>query len=309
MTDLAAQGTSARPRPRTDVKISRILFTVVRFTFLGLLILAVVFPLLWVSSTSLKSYAENQVVPPTLFPESPTFRNYQLQLNLGNRSEGQEFGGGGISPLPQYILNGVIISTATTVAVIVMALMAGYSFSRFAIPGREATLMFFLASQMFPFIALIVSIYLMYRNLGLLNTYVGIVIAITGILLPFAVWIMKGFCDSIEKEFDEAALMEGAGRLRILFTIIAPVLKPAIVAVGMFSFLGAWNHLFFVLIIGKEDRVRTVPLALLMQMHNLRENHGSLAASLIIVSVPIVVVYLALQRQFAEGLTAGSIKG
>ena len=291
------------------MRIPRILFTVVRFIFLGLVILAVVLPLFWVSATSFKSYAEAQAVPPTLFPESPTFRNYLLQLNLGDRSEGQEFGGGGISPLPRYILNGVIVSSSVTVAVIVMALMAGYSFSRFAIPGREAAMMFFLASQMFPFIALIVSIYLMYRNLGLLNTYVGIIIAVSGILLPFAVWIMKGFCDSIEKEFDEAALIEGAGRLRILFTLIAPVLKPAITAVGMFSFLGAWNHLFFVLVIGKEDRVRTVPLALLMQMHNLRENYGTLTASLLIVSVPIVVVYLALQRQFAEGLTAGAVKG
>ena len=131
--------------------------------------------------------------------------------------------------------------------------MAGYGFSRFAIPGREAALMFFLASQMFPFIALIVSIYIMYRNLGLLNTYVGIIVAISGILLPFSVWIMKGFATrSIEKEFEEAALIEGAGRLRILFTIIAPVLKPAIISVGMFSFLGAWNHLFFVLISARK---------------------------------------------------------
>ena len=169
--------------------------------------------------------------------------------------------------------------------------------------------MFFLASQMFPFIALIVSIYVMYRNLGLLNTYIGIIIANTGIVLPFAVWIMKGFCDSIEKEFDEAALIEGAGRLRILFSLIAPVLKPGIVAVGMFSFLGAWNHLFFILIIGKEDSVRTVPLALLMQMHNLREHFGNLTASLLIVIVPIVVIYIILQKQFVEGLTAGAVKG
>ena len=291
------------------MRASRVWFNVLKFTFLGLAVLAVVFPLYWVAATSFKSYPEAQAVPPTWFPESPTVRNYLLQLNLGDRSDGAEFGGGGISPLPRYILNGVIVSSSVTVAVIVMALMAGYGFSRFAIPGKEAAMMGFLASQMFPFIALIVSIYVMYRNLGLLNTYIGIIIAISGIVLPFAVWIMKGFCDSIEKEFDEAALIEGAGRLRILFTVIAPVLKPGIVAVGMFSFLGAWNHLFFILIIGKEDSVRTVPLALLMQMHNLREHFGNLTASLLIVIVPIVVIYIILQKQFAEGLTAGAVKG
>ena len=291
------------------MRISTVWFKVVRFSFLGLATLAVAFPLYWVAATSVKTHAEAMSVPPTWFPENPTFRNYLLQLNLGDRSEGAEYGGGGISPLPRYTLNGVIVSSSVTVAVIVIALMAGYGFSRFAIPGREAALMFFLASQMFPFIALIVSIYIMYRNLGLLNTYIGIIIAISGILLPFSVWIMKGFCDSIEKEFEEAALIEGSGRLRILFTIIAPVLKPAIISVGMFSFLGAWNHLFFVLIIGKEDRVRTVPLALLMQMGNLIQHYGNLTTSLLIVSVPIVVVYIILQKQFAEGLTAGAVKG
>ena len=191
------------------MRASRVRFNVLKFTFLGLAVLAVVFPLYWVAATSFKSYPEAQAVPPTWFPESPTVRNYLLQLNLGDRSDGAEFGGGGISPLPRYILNGVIVSSSVTVAVIVMALMAGYGFSRFAIPGKEAAMMGFLASQMFPFIALIVSIYVMYRNLGLLNTYIGIIIAISGLVLPFAVWIMKGFCDSIEKEFDEAGAHRG----------------------------------------------------------------------------------------------------
>ena len=182
------------------VRISTVWSNVVRFTFLALATLAVAFPLYWVAATSLKTHAEAMSVPPTWFPEIPTFRNYLLQLNLGDRSEGAEYGGGGISPLPRYTLNGVIVSSSVTVAVIVIALMAGYGFSRFAIPGREAALMFFLASQMFPFIALIVSIYIMYRNLGLLNTYVGIIVAISGILLPFSVWIMKGFCDSIDRK-------------------------------------------------------------------------------------------------------------
>ena len=295
---------------------------VVRVVFLVAAVFAFGFPVYWIVNTSLKPNSEAHGYPPTWIPHQFTLKNYVDQVSPSWYDFGQPIEGTGEegekeqyvevhteSYLPYYFLNGMIISLGVTLLAIVLATMAGYSFSRFTFPGKEGALMFFLSTQMFPYVALAIPIYIMYRALGLLNTYVGLIVAILGLVLPFAVWMTKAFCDTIEKDFEEAAIIEGAGRMRILATIIVPVIKPGIVSVALSSFLGAWKHLLYNLILGTDDKTTMIPLGMLKISWNVFHYYATGAATIVTVSLPVLVVFLVLQRHFVSGLTAGAVKG
>ena len=142
----------------------------------------------------------------------------------------------------------------------VLAALAGYGFSRFDFPVKKPLLLGLLSTQMFPYVAIMLPIYLVYRSFNLLNTHTGIILGVTGLVLPFSIWMLKTYIDTIEKELEEAALLDGANRFQILTKIVLPLIIPALVAVGMFSFLAAWNHLMYVILLLNDLTLATVPI-------------------------------------------------
>ena len=163
---------------------------------------------------------------------------------------------------------------------------------------------------MFPYVAIMLPIYLVYRSFNLLNTHTGIILGVTGLVLPFSIWMLKTYTDTIEKELEEAALLDGANRFQILTKIVLPVIIPALVAVGMFSFLAAWNHLMYVILLLNDLTLATVPIGFKnTYIGQSNVDYPGIAASMVTVSLPVIVTFLVLQKYFVSGLTAGATKG
>ena len=167
-----------------------------------------------------------------------------------------------------------------------------------------------LNTQMFPYIAIVVPLYVMYRNLKMLNTYTGLIIAMTGMVLPFSIWMIKSFCDTIDEDLEDAAYIDGASRVRILWSIVVPVITPGIASVAMFAFLNSWNHLLYVMILNTREELLTVPMGLFREYaSSYFYYYATMSAGLLVIIIPIAFVYIPFQKYFASGLTAGAVKG
>ncbi len=267
-------------------------------------VMLVMFPVLWIISTSLRSNPETQLAPPNLLPQTFTFEYYSIKQFGGGTSAGMT------NEFVPNIMNGLWVAFWVTLLAVVLATMTGYSFSRFSFTGRKSLLVLLLNTQMFPYIAIIVPLYIMYRTLGLLNSFTGLILAEVGLVLPFSIWMVKSFCDTVDKDLEEAALIEGASRLRILWSIVVPVISPGIISVAMFSFLASWNHLLYVMILNTRDSKITVPLGLMRTYgEGFYTHYSEMAAGIVIVSTPVLIVFIWLQKYFASGLSAGALKG
>lgn len=287
---------------------SRHLFTTSKFVILLFAIVFVAFPLYWITITSFKSAEESYSVPPTLIPNEWTLEHYRDILWPTDDADKELKWG--VSRTLNFVINGAIVSFSVTFMTMVLAALAGYGFSRFNFPVKNPLLLLLLSTQMFPYVAIMLPIYLVYRSLNLLNTHTGIILGVTGLVLPFSIWMLKTYIDTIDKEVEDAALIDGANRFQIMTKIVLPLIIQALVAVGMFSFLAAWNHLMYVILLLNDLTLATVPIGFKNTYIGFSvQNYGGLAASMVTVSLPIIVTFLVLQKYFVSGLTAGATKG
>ncbi|MGC4001514.1 MAG: sugar ABC transporter permease [Anaeromyxobacter sp.] len=213
-------------------------------------------------------------------------------------------------PFMLWILNSAVVSVATTALGVFLACTAGYAFSRFKFPGRQTGMMSFLVSQMFPGTLMLIPLYIIIvKWLGLGNSRTGLVIVYATTSIPFCVWMLKGYFDTIPKELEEAAVIEGAGPARIFWTVVLPLAKPAIAITALFSFMTAWNEFILAATFMEDDKLYTAPVGLRFFVGGFSSQWGYFAAGSIIVSVPVVFLFLYLQKYLVSGLTAGSVKG
>jgi arabinogalactan oligomer / maltooligosaccharide transport system permease protein len=213
-------------------------------------------------------------------------------------------------PFARWIVNGAIVASATTFLGIVLAATAGYAFSRFRFPGRRAGLMSFLVSQMFPGVLTLIPLYIiLVKWLGLGSTRTGLVLVYTTTAIPFCVWMLKGYFDTIPRDLEEAALIDGAGPLTIFRRIVLPLAKPAIAVTALFSFMTGWNEFILAATLMDKESMYTAPVGLRFFVGGFSQQWGYFAAGAIIVSIPIVALFFFLQRYLVSGLTAGSVKG
>ena len=216
-------------------------------------------------------------------------------------------------PLGHYFLNSVIVSVCATVASVTIAIFAAYAISRYRFRGRTAFTLTVLATQMFPGILFLLPLFVIFVNLErstgieLYGSYLGLIITYLTFSLPFSIWMLTGYFNSIPRELEEAAMVDGATPLGALFRILIPVSRPGIVAVAIFAFITAWGEVLFASVLTTDD-TRTLAIGLRNYASQSNVYWNQLMAAAIVISAPVVIAFLALQRYIVGGLTSGGVK-
>ena len=208
-----------------------------------------------------------------------------------------------------WVRNSFIVSVGTTVAGLLLAIPAGYAFSRYRFSGRRAAMFLFVLVQMFPGIIILLPYFMIMKSLGLLNTSIGLIIAYSVTALPLCVWMLKGFFDSIPMEIEEAAAIEGCTQFQIFRHIILPLSLPAVAVTALFSFLTAWNEFLLALVFNTSNDQYTLPVGLASMIPATGQQWGDFAAASILVSIPVVILFIAFQKALVQGLSVGAVKG
>lgn len=264
--------------------------------FLFIFTIGTIYPVLWVFKMAL---SESQGFSLSLNPfpslESLTLNNFRhLFYDL---------------PFLRWMLNSLIVATSTTLVGIFLSITAAYAFSRFRFPGRGKFLLSFLVTQMFPGTMMMIPLYLLIDSLGLLNSLIGLILVYSTTALPFCVWMLKGYFDTIPRELEESAIIDGASRTVIFYRIIIPLARPAIAITALFSFMTGWNEFILAATFMSKENLYTLPVGLQGLVGQYSVEWGHFAAGAIIVSLPVVILFFLLQRHLVSGLTAGSVKG
>jgi arabinogalactan oligomer/maltooligosaccharide transport system permease protein len=213
-------------------------------------------------------------------------------------------------PFARWLANSAWVAALTTLLGVMLASTSAYAFSRFRFPGRRAGLMSFLVSQMFPGTLMLIPLYIIVVQwLGLGSTFTGVVLLYTTTAIPFCVWMMKGYFDTIPKELEESALIDGASQAMIFFRIVLPLAKPAIAVTALFSFMTGWNEFIQAATFINREEMYTAPVGLRFFVGGFSQQWGYFAAGSIVAAIPVVFLFLFLQKFLVSGLTAGAVKG
>ncbi len=252
-------------------------------------------PLVWMVRISLTAKPDLFVLPPKSIIGNINLEGYRALLEMTN--------------FLRYYLNSIIVAFSTVGVCLVAGMLAAYSFSRFKYRGRNFLMMLALSAQMFPWALLLISVYIFYIKFHLLDTYIGLVLAHTTFALPLTIWIVKSYFDTIPKELEESAFIDGCGRMKTLRSIIVPVSSPGILAASIYVFIFSWNDFLFGLTLTSKDHMRILaPGIAISFIGEFEYAWVEMMASCIAVSIPIVIMFLFLQKYFIEGLTAGALK-
>lgn len=252
-------------------------------------------PVYWLLVTSLTPRTEVFSYPPAWFPSSPTLDAYASLLQD--------------PALFRYFRNSIIVSVITAVLSVIVSAWMAYSFSKFRYRGRRSLMYLVLASQMFPQALLLVTLYTVFAAYGLLNTYAALVLSFTTFTLPLCVWMLKGFFDTIPNELVEAAKVDGASAMTTYARIILPLAAPGLIAAGLFAFVRGWNDFIFALTLAGPDRQTLPPGLVNTYIGEASTAWPELMAASLMVSLPVALAFVALQRYLVGGLTAGAVKG
>ena len=205
--------------------------------------------------------------------------------------------------------NSLVVAIGTTIAGLLLAIPAGYAFSRYNFSGRKGAMFLFMLIQMFPGIVILVPYFMVMKTLGLLNTSIGLIIAYSVTALPFCVWMLKGFFDAVPRALEEAALLDGCTQAEVFFRIVLPLSLPAVAITALFSFLTAWNEFLLALVFNTSNDSYTLPVGLSSMIPATGQQWGDFAAASLVVSIPVVVLFVLFQKALIQGLSAGSVKG
>jgi multiple sugar transport system permease protein len=258
-----------------------------------LIVLFALGPYGWMILTSLKPQAELSTWPLTYWPREPTLQHYSDLIARTN------FAGS--------LGNSLIIAIGASLIGLGVSIPAAYAFSRFRFRGRQGLLTGFLVINMFPVVLLIIPLFLMMRRLGLIDTFLGVILGHSTFSIPFAIWMLTSYFNAIPKDLDEAAMIDGASRLQTIRLIILPLLMPGVVTAGIYIFITSWNEYLFAMMLSGQA-VRTVTVALQLFIGEFTIQWGLLTAGGTLIALPVTFLFLLVQRRLVGGLTAGAVK-
>jgi len=299
MTTVAQAPPSVRAAPRGWAPPRIKMLDVISVIWLVLLLAFAVIPMLWMLSTSLKGQFAALSQPPEWIPSRPTLQQYETLLSPT----------GTVGPIfLRYFLNSLIVSATTTVLGVLIAIPAAYAFSRFHFPGRDVLFFAVLVRNMFPVVVFLIPLFILMRALHLVNTHWSLILTYMTFGLPLSIWLLKGFYDNIPEELERAARIDGASRFKAFWLIIMPLSSPGIIATAIYAFIGAWNEYVYALTFLNSENLLTLPVGLQHFFTEFATNWPGLMAAAFIMSVPVVVMFMVLQKQFVRALTEGAVK-
>ncbi|MFC4601110.1 carbohydrate ABC transporter permease [Cohnella hongkongensis] len=273
-------------------------FRILKYASLALLMLFTLFPFLWLVDTTFKSTEEMFASTPTWWISNFTFEHYAWATG----EQGMNIG--------KLLSNSIVVCTLTALCTGLIACLSGYGLGRFKVPGISLVIVLFVLAQMIQGPLIMIPWYKLASAFSILNTKTVLVLIYNTMTIPVAVWIMSGFFKSVPKELEEAAYMDGAGKLKTLFKIMVPMALPGLVSVSLYSFILGWNDYQYALILTNSLAAKTVQVGIAEVMESMgAANWGGILASGVIVILPIILIFSLIQRLLIEGLTAGGIKG
>ncbi|MEU4694732.1 carbohydrate ABC transporter permease [Actinoplanes sp. NPDC023714] len=258
----------------------------------GALAIIFLFPLAWAAVASVSPQAGTAQVDGWGFGNYETLANYQAGIG-------------------QYLINSTVVSVLTVLFTLIVSVLGGYAFAMFTFPGRNVLFLVTLAILMVPYATLLIPLYVLLNDLGLQGSLVGLALVLTMFQLPFAVFMMRISFESIPNELREAALIDGCGSFRALLHVLVPAVKPGLITVGLFAFLAAWNDFITPLVLISDSDKAPLPLA----VANMRQqvmgivDYGATEAGVVVLALPCVLLFLALQRHYVRGFMSGALKG
>ena len=285
-----------RRAPGRDV-VERLLGGPVLWTGLGALTLFAGAPFLWVFLGSFKTRAELYATPIVYLPQSLSLANYVEAWTST------------LTPFSRFFANSLWVSSVTMVATTVVSILAGYALARFKFAGRQTFLLVFLATQMFPAVLLIAPLLSQWYALGLIDTYQALIYSNFSFTVPFTVWMLVGYFESIPRELEESAMIDGCTRFGSLLRIVLPLAAPGVAATAIFAFVASWSELLFAITFTSQTEMRTLSAGLLFMVGQYEIQWGQLSAGVIISTVPVAILFTYLQRHLIQGLSAGAVKG
>ena len=260
---------------------------------LGLGLVLMVLPFVWMGLSSIKPNGEVMAVPPTWWPETVTFENYE---QLFRRMD-----------FPRYFINSTIVALAVTGGNMLFGAMLGYALAKLDFPGRRLMFALVLGTLMVPGVVTFVPMFVLTTNVGLTNTLPGMFLPFMA--APFGVFLMRQYIQALPDELIQAARVDGAGELRIFFQVILPLCGPALATLGILSFLGSWNNFLWPLVVATSEDKYTLPVALALYATGQNATkYGLLLAGAVVVVIPVIAVFLFLQRHIMQGIAMTGIK-
>ncbi|WIG98836.1 sugar ABC transporter permease [Myxococcus sp. SDU36] len=267
---------------------------------LTLLCMATLYPVLWVVKMAL-SPTDGLALTANPFPDTVTLEHFRQVLSGTDAAGRWVFG--------RQLLASIIVAGATTLVGLTLAVSAAYALSRFRFPGKEGGMQALLVTQMFPATLMMVPIYSILQKLHLLDSLTGLVLVYATTALPFCIWNLKGYFDTLPRELEEAAVMDGASTFQVFVRVVLPLARPALAVTALFSFMTAWNEFILAATLLNDPSRFTLPVALQRFVGEHKVEWGKFAAGALIVSAPVMALFFALQKHLVGGLTAGGVKG
>jgi multiple sugar transport system permease protein len=280
---------------------------IVRDIILFIILLGFFLPALWIILTSIRPNAEINSRPPIWIPSEITFDSYKILLGMPT-PEGA-FGMGGSIPFGDYARNSLVISFASTFFALAFGTMAGYVFSRFWFAGKNGVFLGMMLLRAVPGIALSLPLFILFANLDLSDTVIGMVIVYTALNIPFTAWLMDGFFRAIPEELDDAAKIDGCSHWGAFIRVDLPLALPGMAASGIFAFLTTWNEFALASVITRTPASRTFPPGLFEFTGQFVSDWRGMCAMSVMMLIPAVIFVALVQRQLMEGLTSGATKG
>ncbi len=269
--------------------------SVVLWSVIVVALVVTVFPFYWMVNTSLKTPVEVFASPPSFVSAHWTLDAYATIF--------------GTRPVARYFLNSLIVALGATALSVSLSALCAYGLTRFFPRGATPFVMFLLFTKMLPETLLIIPYFQLMSDLGLLNTYLALILAYSSFALPFSVWMLIGFFRSIPREIDEAATMDGASILQTFRKVVLPLARPGLVAVALFTFLIAWNSYVWALVLTTDSSMFVLSVGIANMVGEYRVQWNELMAAAVVAALPVMVLYAFLERHLVDAITAGAVKG